>query len=186
MSCIAVKKPAGGQAGAEAGALAEGQVAPGRKAPSRAALLAGFRRMPPSDKALLLMAFAALVIAAPLLRLVPFSRLAPLFGRPIGPVAWMPLLDARQSRRAQAIRRAVRRAARLSPFRRDCLPQALAGAALCRFFAVPAAVHLGVRKSGSTLEAHAWVCSGGVAVAGGQSFAAFTVVSCFALGVKER
>jgi Transglutaminase-like superfamily len=83
------------------------------------------------------------------------------------------------------VRRAVLRAARLSPFRSDCLPQALVAATLCRIMRVPASVHLGVKLDTITergpraISAHAWVCSGREAVTGGRSFGAYTPVTCF-------
>lgn len=144
-------------------------------------MIGGFTRMPVKDKALLLVAWCLLGLAAALLRVLPFRRLAPLLGIPIGAVAWVPIADKAQIARARMVRRAILRAARIAPFRSDCLPQALAAALLCRMLKVPASIHLGVRLSGerNQMAAHAWVCSGPEAVTGGRSFGTYTSVACF-------
>lgn len=146
-------------------------------------LIAAFVRLPVHDMAALVAAWALLGCAAATLRLFAFRRLAPLLGRALGPSASIPVADARQTGRARLIRRSVLRAARVAPFRSDCLPQSLAGAVLCRALRVPATVFLGVRLDDgpSGMAAHAWLCAGPVAVTGGQSFDRFTVVAAFAL-----
>lgn len=151
------------------------------------ALLRGFTRMPLTDQLALAAAWPLLGLAALLVRLAAFRRLAPLLGRQIGPVGCVPLASERQEARARIVRRAVRRAARLSPWRSDCLPQALAGAALCRLAGVPLTTHLGVRLDGSApMEAHAWSCCGRVAVTGGDGFGEWVPVSCFAALPGQR
>ncbi|MBN8499983.1 MAG: lasso peptide biosynthesis B2 protein [Sphingomonadales bacterium] len=143
--------------------------------------LRGFLTMPLADKATLAIAWLLLALAALVIRWIPFRRLTPLLGRQIGAVGCIPLVTARQEDRARLVKRAVRRAATLSPWRNDCLPQALVGAALCRAVNVPVTTHLGVRLNGTApLEAHAWTCSGKVAVTGGQAFVDWMPVSCFA------
>ncbi|HVR90612.1 MAG TPA: lasso peptide biosynthesis B2 protein [Novosphingobium sp.] len=151
-------------------------------------MLAGFARMPMGEKLALVAAWTLLAGAAAALRLFPFRRLAPLLGKALGPAASVPVIDQRQTDSARLIRRAVLRAARLAPFRSDCLPQALAGAALCRMLRVPATVFLGVRLNDgpSGMAAHAWLCAGAAAVTGGQSFERFTVVAAFALPGSKR
>ncbi len=146
-------------------------------------LLVAFLGLPVRDMIGLVLAWVLLACAAVALRLVPFRRLAPLLGKALGPAASIPVIDARQAERARLIRRSVLRAARVAPFRSDCLPQSLAGAVLCRVLRVPATVFLGVRLDDvpSGMAAHAWLCAGPVAVTGGQSFDRFTVVAAFAL-----
>ncbi len=130
-----------------------------------------------------LVALALMLAAAVLIRLAPTGLLLRATGRPLGPVACAPLIDARQAARARLVRRSIRRAARVSPLRSDCLPQALAAALLCRWLGAPAALHLGLRRGGEDtrrpLEAHAWVCAGPVAVSGGDGSYSFAAVACF-------
>ncbi|MGH6785506.1 MAG: lasso peptide biosynthesis B2 protein [Novosphingobium sp.] len=155
---------------------------PARSLPRRVGrLLRGFWRMPLGDKAALLPAWLLLLLAAAALRLVRFKRLAPLLGRPLGAVGCVPLATPRQEARARFVKRAIQRAARVAPLRSDCLPQALAGTLLCRLLGVPTTAHLGVRLGDEpAFLAHAWLCSGRVAVTGGYSFDHYVAVSCFA------
>jgi hypothetical protein len=128
-----------------------------------------------------LVALALMLAAAILLRLAPVGRLLRAMG---GAVACAPLVTPRQEARARLVRRSIRRAARVSPLRADCLPQALAAATLCRLLKAPIALHLGLRRAANAqarrpLEAHAWVASGPVAVSGGDGSESFVAVACF-------
>lgn len=113
---------------------------------------------------------------------LPFRRLAPLMGRPLGPHAWVPLLSGAQQHRALQIGRTVRLAARYTLWTSNCFPQALTASLLLRLYRVPYALHLGLAAGavGEQMKAHAWVASGAVHVTGGTGFPRFTVVSCFA------
>lgn len=141
----------------------------------------GFLSMPVKDKALLFLAWCLLGVVAAGLRLVPFRRLAPLLGVRIGAVAFVPTNSTAQARRARSVRCAILRAARVAPFRSDCLPQAFAAAILCRLLKIPVSTHLGVRleKESRKMAAHAWACSGAVAISGGRSFETYAAVACF-------
>jgi Transglutaminase-like superfamily len=146
----------------------------------------GFFSMPLADKLALTAAWPMLALAALLIRMFAFKRLTPLLGAQLGAVGCVPLADEPQEHRARIVRRAVRRAARISPWRNDCLPQALTAALLCRLLAVPVTTHLGVRLDGAApLEAHAWTCVGRVAVTGGEGFSGWAPVSCF-LAPRKR
>lgn len=145
------------------------------------AALRGFAAMPMADRLAIAPAWVLIGVAAGALRIVPFARLAPLLGRPLGAVACVALADGAGHSRARLVRRAIRRAARLAPFRSDCLPQVFAGAWLCRLLGVPTTAHLGVRlEDGTDMQAHAWLCAGRIAVTGGYSFSEYAAVACFA------
>jgi Transglutaminase-like superfamily len=141
--------------------------------------------MPPKEMALMLAAWVLMAVAAGALLVAPFRKLAPFLGKQIEGVAFIPFADDAQIERSRMVRRATLRAARVAPFRSDCLPQALVAATLCRLLGVPASVHLGVKlddmtdKGPRAISAHAWVCSGREAVTGGRSFGAYTPVTCF-------
>ena len=129
-----------------------------------------------------MVALVLLMVTAILLRVVPLRRLLPLCGQSLGAVACTPLTSPLQAARARAIRRCLLRAAARSPWRADCLPQALVAAILCRLRGVPASVHLGLRREGignGPLEAHAWACSGRIALCGGDGFETYTPLACF-------
>lgn len=145
------------------------------------AALGRFVGMPYKEKALFALAWILMLVSACALVIAPFRKLAPFLGKTIDGIAFVPLANEAQIERARMIRRAVLRAARISPLRSDCLPQALVAATLCRLLHVPASVHLGVKldENPRAISAHAWVCSGREAVTGGRSFGAYTPVTCF-------
>lgn len=143
-------------------------------------MLSSFARMGWQDKAALPLAWLLLTFAACALRVVEFRLLARCLGTPVGTAAFLPVIDARQIGRAQLAKRSMRRAARIAPLRSDCLPQAIAGAVLCRLLGVPTTTCLGVQlKSDPKIAAHAWLCSGPVPITGDLSFGQFTVLLCF-------
>ena len=132
------------------------------------------------EMALVLVAWAALLMSAGALAALPFRWLAKLFGKHAGAISYIPIVNAAQFHNARLVQQAIRRAARLSPFRSDCLRQALAGATLCRLMRVPAAVHLGVKhEPDGTFAAHAMLHVGPVSVSGGNGFDKFAIISCF-------
>lgn len=144
-------------------------------------------RQPLSVIAMIPLAWVSIGLSSLAILILPFRRLAPLLGRNLGATSLVPVLDARQQRRAQRIGQAITIAAKYAPFRSNCLPQAMAAAAFCRIARVPYAAHLGASLSDPAkpgqLSAHAWVQSGPVMVTGGAgSFQLFAAVACFVPG----
>lgn len=142
------------------------------------------RKQPLIVLALFPIAWTATGLAAMVLKLVPFRKIAPWLGQNCGAVALSPLGNSSTDAWALRIGQAVQIAARNSPFRADCLPQALAAVALCRLAGLPTALHLGsnVPRAGAEkqMEAHAWVQSGRVNVTGGaNSIKRYAAVACF-------
>lgn len=143
-----------------------------------------FLRLPSFVKVWLIPTWIALAVANMLIYCVPFRRFARLLGEDTGAVRLAPILNARQQRSAEFIRRTIAIAARYAPFRSDCLRQALVTCCLCRLFGIPYALHLGASIESGTgqetgkLKAHAWVISGPLAVCGGGS-QSFTALACF-------
>ena len=148
-----------------------------------ATLVRALRRLTPAEILAIAPAWCLVGVAAAAIRAVPFARIAPVLGHPLGDVALCPLLTPRQLRRARLVSRAIACAARVAPFRADCLPQALAAAVACRWLDVPTATHLGVSlrdaERNAALNAHAWILAGPIAVTGGRGVSAFRVVACF-------
>jgi hypothetical protein len=144
-----------------------------------------FWQLSVSAKLLLVPAWLSLCLSAGIFRFLRFGRLGQLLGRNIGAGACCPLASPAAQDRATAISSAVRIASRYTPFRGDCVPQALAGQFLCRALNVPSALHFGIRNSvGSPaglkdMEAHAWLVVGPVFVTGGRSFRTHTTTACF-------
>lgn|GEM_PF-1077561 len=66
------------------------------------------------------------------------------------------------------------------PWRGHCLARALAGKYMLRRRGIASTLYLGVAKDGKTqLEAHAWLRSGDLVVAGGENLERFTVIGTF-------
>jgi hypothetical protein len=151
-----------------------------RVAASPLQLCLSFWQIPIADKYCFLAGWLLLGLAAVLIRILKVRHLTPLLGQSHGLTCKVPLVDARQETRARMVKRAIRRAVIAAPFRADCLPQALAGALLCRTLRVPFSAHLGVKLSeDKAIKAHAWLSSGSVAVTGGHGFQVFTSIFCF-------
>ena len=142
-----------------------------------------FAQLPLAEQLLAILALVLIGLSSATIALLPFRRFAGLLGRSQGPVGYLPLLDARETRRAVLVRRAVGRGATVAPFRSNCLPQAMAAAMLSRLLRFPLATHLGVEIKPGGLAAHAWSTAGSVMVSGGFGFGRYTVVSCFVTGV---
>lgn len=145
--------------------------------PSRLALL---WRMPLHDKLLALFSLLLIGIGTATVTLLPMGLWRQVLGRPVGAIACTPVLSEAQEHCARQLRTAIARAAMVAPYRSDCLPQAFAGAVLCKLYRIPSAVHFGT-KPGETpgLVAHAWLAAGPLAVTGGHSWDEYAVVACF-------
>ena len=140
-----------------------------------------FVRLPLFTQLWLLPLWLTLGISKALIFTLSFRRLAPHLGQAMGVAPWVPLLDPAQQARALQIGRAVRLAARYTPWDSNCFPQAVAARLLLGWYGVPYALYFGLMRDAQSLEmkAHAWVSAGRVAVTGGASFGQFTVVGVF-------
>lgn len=120
-------------------------------------------------------------IARLLINTIHFRRLAPCMGHACGTRAWIPLISLQQERRARLIGRTIRFAARHTPWKSNCFPQALAAHALLALYGIPHTLCLGLKhdRSGTGMQAHAWVAAGRVDVTGGRGFGVFTLVGAF-------
>lgn len=79
----------------------------------------------------------------------------------------------------EEIKLAVARAARHVPFKAVCLQQAFAAFVMLRRHGLPATVHLGVRRQGDALAAHAWSASGNISVTGTEQASEFVPIATF-------
>ena len=73
------------------------------------------------------------------------------------------------ARRARTVARAVRRAAIYGPCRGTCLSEALVVWSLLRRQGIDGDLQIGVRRSGTGVEAHAWVAVQGQTVTEGDN-----------------
>jgi len=140
----------------------------------------GFLRLPAFTQLWFIPVWLLLGMARVMILIISFPRLARTFGHPLGVAAWVPLADTRQRARARQVGRAIRVAARYTPWTSNCFPQALAARLLLAMYRVPCTLCFGLVREAGTVKAHAWIVCGPVAVTGGASFGHYTVVGAFA------
>ena len=122
-----------------------------------------FAKLPPSERRLLAQASLYLPLTGAMLRLLGFARCQTLLSR-IAPPAATPDPHDQRLDRARTAARLVRIAADRGFYRATCLPQSLVLWCLVRRQGSEPALHVGVRKVGDRVEAHAWVEYEGVAL----------------------
>lgn len=112
---------------------------------------------------------------------IQFQKLAGFLGQHMGITAWHPLLLPFQEQQALEISRALRLAARYTPWNSNCFPQAVAARCLLGLYRIPYALYFGLQRDpqSTQMKAHTWVVAGKVYVTGGVSFDQFTIVGCF-------
>ena len=147
--------------------------------------VATFRRLNRKRLALLSEAAICLLFAKVIVRVVPFSRMAPHLG-----VFMRPTDSPAASERAPAsdvhaelagqIGWAVSRAARVVPFPAVCLPQAIAARLMLDRRRISSVLRLGAAKGAQKpLDAHAWLDAAGVHVTGYPLQIGLAEVACF-------
>ncbi|WP_374405290.1 lasso peptide biosynthesis B2 protein [Pelagerythrobacter sp.] len=153
-----------------------------------------FGGYPLAVRMLVPVAFVLLGLARLAILILPFRLYAPLLGQRRPQQAerdWRegPSLDPPQDGRAFAIKQAIRVAARLTPWRSVCLPQALVAAALMRPLGIGFTAHLGVTRDdegAGPMQAHAWTVAGGAIVTGAGQLARYTRVARFVHDPQRR
>lgn len=133
-------------------------------------------RLRPEERRLALEALTALASARLTLALLPFPTAMRRLGLRAGRMEAETAADAAVR---EAVAAAIRRAARVAPFRAVCLQRAVAAALLLRRRAQPVEVHFGLARDSDGLAAHAWAMCGGLAVTGEERRGAFTPIAMF-------
>ncbi len=139
------------------------------------AILARIRTLSRAERRLIAEAAAVLAVAALMIALFPFRRVAGFARRPEGAVPGR----AAQLRLIGEVRWAVAGVARRVPWRAKCLEQGFAAQWMLRRRSVPAILHYGVARKDGGLVAHAWVSAGSVDVVGCENKADFTEMARF-------
>ena len=134
-------------------------------------------RLPATERADLLEAVATCTVASILLKVLPFSRVAPRLGRHMAESP--PHQPGATSGQVARVGWAITTAARYLPWKPVCLPQAVTAQWMLRRRGIPSTLYLGTDPS-QNYDAHAWVRAGGVIVTGGPHHGRFAVVSTFA------
>jgi hypothetical protein len=139
-----------------------------------------WRRKPREERVWVPTAFVLLGLSRAALLTVPFKRIAPHLGTDLRTAPAVPLVNERQTMRALHIGRAVRTAARNTPWESKCLAQAMTARVLLGAVGIPYVLLLGVaRDQDNAMEAHAWVLAGRASVTGSNGFGRYTVVAAF-------
>lgn len=119
------------------------------------------------------------------LLVVPFRYIAAIMGKEKtdSPAA----VSAQSYSKARVIGRAVGSASRHTPWKSECLVQALAAQIVLRIFKIPNTLYLGISKDEyDKLIAHAWIRCGGMIVTGGSGREAFKVVAQYSNNFIEK
>jgi hypothetical protein len=152
-------------------------------------LARGFGQLGRKDQARLVAAWSLLGLCRIAILLLPFSVLRRALGESTVPgrdgdrVGRPPREDALV--RADRIGATVRLAARHTPWRSECYPQALTARVLLGLVGIPHVVSFGVRRDRDALVAHAWVRVGEVVVTGATGHD-YTEVGAFAWAPRAR
>ena len=106
---------------------------------------------PANERWLLLRASSLLVLTRCALRTIGFAALRKLLDAPVAPP------DALRTEEAHLAAQSIESAARHLPFATTCLDRAVALCWMLRAEHLGGSLHIGVKKSGDRLAAHAWV-----------------------------
>jgi hypothetical protein len=149
---------------------------------SRRSLAARLRQTSWAERRLL--AEAALLLAAARLSVLvlPFRWISALLGGAREETALETPVAA-----AAAVGRAVQRVSRFTPWRSNCLAQALAAHVMLRRRKIPTTLYLGVAKDADVrIHAHAWLRSGTLIVTGDHGHERFAAVMSYAWDCSRR
>lgn len=138
----------------------------------------GLRRLRPSDRRRFVVCWALLGVSRLLILLLPFSLLRRMLGANNARDEALPF-PACGLASARRIGEMTRLAARHTPWRSECYPQALAARIQLVIAGIPNTLSFGLRRSADgALLAHAWVTVGELSVVGGDP-QPYTVVGSF-------
>lgn len=127
-------------------------------------------------------AYVALGVARLLLLWMPFRRIARLFGLQLTEDELRG--DLPPPAPAQRVARAIRAAARRTPWESKCLAQALACAWMLRRRGIQGTMYLGLHRAPGddrSMLAHAWLRTGNTILTGAAGHQQYTVVARFML-----
>jgi hypothetical protein len=134
-------------------------------------LVRGFGHLGLEDQARFVVAWSLLGVTRLMILVLPFTAVRRMLGEGRsheGPTPEL-VLDDDDRIRAARLGVIVQAAARHTPWRSDCYPQALTARLLLGVAKVPHVISFGLRRDSGRLVAHAWVHAGGVPVTGGSA-----------------
>lgn len=122
-------------------------------------------------------AFVLLGISRGAVLLLPFRYISSFLGTMDGETP--PTATDDQLQVAQQIAHAIALGSRYTPWRSNCLAQAITAKMMLRRRGVDSTLYLGVKKEDTGLEAHAWLRVGQISVTGGQISLQFHTICRF-------
>jgi hypothetical protein len=139
-------------------------------------------KMPMKQKILFGINWILCGIAKSCIKLCAYKTIARYFGKNYKMLQASTVLSTKQIKQACAIKRAVRLAAKYTPWDSSCLTQAMVAKFWCKYYNIPYMFFIGLpitRTKPLGKEAHAWTTSGPVFITGGNSFGTHTVIATY-------
>lgn len=122
-------------------------------------------------KKLFCISFILCGLAKTAIHLLGYRRLAFYYGHAHRMRISSTVLTLKQQQQAQAIRRAIAWASAYTPWRSNCLTQAIVAKFWCQRYQLPYMLFIGLAKNSQQplgKEAHAWLTAGPLAITGGH------------------
>jgi hypothetical protein len=142
-----------------------------------------FIKMDKATKLLLIEAFILLGWAR-VLKLLPFSKVAPSLGEPLMETSYS--FNESNKRELRNISNAIHIMSRHTLWESQCLVKAIAGMKMLERRQIESTIYLGTAKDGTgKLIAHAWLRSGPFYLTGSEGMEKFTVVGQFAKKISN-
>ena len=140
-----------------------------------------FVALPRLDRRLTCEAWLWLGLARGAVRMLPFRWVTARCGCPGSPDAVDRQRDDDLPREVRRVTAAIQRAGRHTPWRSNCLTQAIAGKWMLRRRHIPTRLCFGVGKDDlRRFDAHAWLQIGSTTILGGHAAGRYAIVGTFA------
>jgi hypothetical protein len=144
--------------------------------------IVSFYRMPYEKKKIIVVSFflSGLIVIA--IRVLSYQRLSRFFGKSCKMLVGSTLASHSQLEKATLIRRMIRLVSSITPWKLSCLNQALLARFWCKRYHIPYLLFIGVardKKLSTTVEAHAWITAGAIAMTGGHALETHHVIASY-------
>ncbi len=144
--------------------------------------IATFYRMPYQEKKMFFINFILCGLAKIAIHSMSYGRLSHYFGHSCQMLVASTLLSRKQRQCALTIRRSIALVVRYTPWRSSCLTQALVAKFWCQRYQIPYLLFVGLAKENRpsvSIEAHAWMTAGPIAITGGYALTTHQVISSY-------
>jgi hypothetical protein len=138
-----------------------------------------FLALPIAEQGGFFVLYGASGLVRAMLCFIPFRYIEPLLGTRHDNRHLSVVADSHTCARARRIGKLVALSCRYTPWRSQCLVQAILARCVFVAFKVPSVTHLGVSRAGGDFSAHAWTHVGPAVVTGRRQHHAFTIVATY-------